>query len=82
MPAPLPRDLVQLQTAWDRTYAALAAPGPTGRSALRRRLLLLSVRLHWHPHWSSLSTGAAASQRLRLRALAQQHPTGTDGEQP
>ncbi|GGY13665.1 hypothetical protein GCM10010510_69640 [Streptomyces anandii JCM 4720] len=44
-----PDDLVQTQTAWNDTYQALAAPRPRNTTALRRRLLLLSVRLGGTP---------------------------------
>jgi hypothetical protein len=46
-----PDDLVQTQAAWNATYDALAAPRPRDTTALRRRLLRLSVRLWWHPYW-------------------------------
>ncbi|MFF3489415.1 hypothetical protein ACFYXC_40220 [Streptomyces sp. NPDC002701] len=49
---PFPHDLVQLQAAFNRTYAALAAPHPAGTAELRHRLLTLSARLWWHPFWS------------------------------
>lgn len=44
-----PDDLVQTQAACHATYDALAAPRPRDTTALRRRLLFLSVRLWWHP---------------------------------
>jgi hypothetical protein len=46
-----PDDLVQTQAAWNATYQALAAPRPRDTTALRRRLLRLSVRLWWDPYW-------------------------------
>ena len=64
---PFPLDLVRTQTAWTATYAALAAPGPGGTTALRRRLLRLSTRLHWHTHWAAHGAGPAG--RVELRAL-------------
>ncbi|OXY87467.1 hypothetical protein BEK98_43855 [Streptomyces diastatochromogenes] len=36
--APFPRDLIELQADWQRTYAALAVPRPVHTTALRRRL--------------------------------------------
>ncbi|MFF3208672.1 MULTISPECIES: hypothetical protein [unclassified Streptomyces] len=45
-------DLLQTQRAWNTTYRALAAPRPRNVTALRRRLLRLSVRLWWHPYWT------------------------------
>ncbi|WP_420709095.1 hypothetical protein [Streptomyces sp. AS58] len=38
-------DLAQTQAAWNAPYQALAAPHPRDATALRRRLLPLSVRL-------------------------------------
>ncbi|MET9373968.1 hypothetical protein ABZX98_07435 [Streptomyces sp. NPDC002992] len=67
---PFPLDLVRTQTAWTATYAALAAPGPGGTTVLRRRLLRLSTRLYWHPHWSALDAGPAG--RVELRALVRE----------
>ncbi|MFL1897833.1 hypothetical protein ACJWDR_01900 [Streptomyces tauricus] len=64
-----PHDLIQLQMAWNRTYAALAAPRPTaGHAKLRRRLVLLSARLYWHPFWSGPGRTPAARARLRIHA--------------
>ncbi|MFE9684060.1 hypothetical protein [Streptomyces sp. NPDC006285] len=56
-PGPFPHDLIQLQAAFNRTYDALAAPHPasahTAHAQLRRRLVVLSARLWWHPFWSA-----------------------------
>ncbi|MGC2997553.1 hypothetical protein ACPF8X_03890 [Streptomyces sp. G35A] len=61
-----PDDLVQTQAVWNATYDALAAPRPRDTTALRRRLLLLSVRLWWHPYWETApSVPAAARSELR-----------------
>lgn len=65
-----PDDLVQ-QAAWNATYQALAAPRPRDTTALRRRLLLLSVRLWWHPYWKTVPSVPAA--RSELRHLARAH---------
>jgi hypothetical protein len=63
-----PDDLVQTQTAWNATYEALAAPRPRDTTALRRRLLLLSVRLWWHPYWETVPSALAARSELRQLA--------------
>ncbi|MGW4984297.1 hypothetical protein [Streptomyces mirabilis] len=68
--APFPHDLVQLQAAWNRTYDALAAPHPAANTVLRRRLLMLSTRLWWHPFWSGPGRMPAARRELRSRARA------------
>ncbi|MFD5636977.1 hypothetical protein ACFWJM_22960 [Streptomyces sp. NPDC127077] len=65
-----PQDLVQLEVAWCRTYDALAAPRPAGRTALRRRLLVLSARLWCHPFWTGPGRMPAARLELRRRARA------------
>ncbi|OPG10968.1 hypothetical protein B1R27_00180 [Streptomyces sp. GKU 895] len=66
-----PDDLVQTQAAWNATYQALAAPSPRNTTTLRRRLLLLSVRLWWHPYWETVPSVPAA--RSELRDLARAH---------
>ncbi|MEW2121792.1 hypothetical protein AB0945_43085 [Streptomyces sp. NPDC005474] len=63
-----PDDLVQTQHAFNATYAALTAPHPRDTTALRRRLLRLSVRLAWHPYWNTALSVPAA--RTELRQLA------------
>ncbi|MGW3459851.1 hypothetical protein ACWDE9_09750, partial [Streptomyces olivaceoviridis] len=63
-----PDDLVRTQAAWNATYQALAAPRHRDTAALRRRLLLLSVRLWWHPYWETVPLVPAA--RAELRQLA------------
>ncbi|MDA5279918.1 hypothetical protein NOD94_004940 [Streptomyces sp. Isolate_45] len=64
-----PTDLVDLQEEWLRTYDALAAlPGGAGATALRRRLILLSCRLHAHPYWSAPGRSRAAGTALRRQA--------------
>ncbi|WSQ06336.1 hypothetical protein OG604_50745 [Streptomyces sp. NBC_01231] len=68
-----PDDLVQMQHAWNAAYEAPAAPRPRDTATLRRRLLLLSVRLTWHPYWRSLSSVPAA--RAELRQLARTRGT-------
>ncbi|MGW8634999.1 hypothetical protein [Streptomyces sp. NPDC055793] len=66
-----PNDLMQTQAAWNATCDALAAPRPRDKTALRRRLLLLSVRLWWHPYWETVPSAPAA--RSELRHLARAH---------
>ncbi|GGS94245.1 hypothetical protein GCM10010206_66160 [Streptomyces cinerochromogenes] len=60
-----PDGLVRTQAAWNTTYQAVAAPGPRDTTALRRRLLLLSVRLWWHPYWETAPSVPAARSALR-----------------
>ncbi|MFE6165978.1 hypothetical protein ACFQ7F_44580 [Streptomyces sp. NPDC056486] len=61
----LPEDLVTAQRAWERTYRSLADPANRQRTtALRRRLLELSVQVWWHPYWQQ----AGAGQRAALRS--------------
>ncbi|WP_331750563.1 hypothetical protein [Streptomyces albidoflavus] len=66
-----PDDLVQTQAAWNTTYDALAAPRPRDTTALRRRLLLLSAQLWWHPYWATAPSLPRA--RSELRRLARTH---------
>ncbi|MFJ8941091.1 hypothetical protein ACIRL0_36155 [Streptomyces sp. NPDC102365] len=66
-----PDDLVQTQAAWNATYDALAAPRPRDTTALRCRLLRLSVRLWRHPYWETVPSVSAA--RSELRHLARGH---------
>ncbi|MEU4084357.1 hypothetical protein [Streptomyces aureus] len=63
-----PDDLVQLEVAWCRTYDALAVSRPVANTRLRRRLLVLSARLWWHPFWSGPGRMPAARLELRRRA--------------
>ncbi|MFJ3235872.1 hypothetical protein [Streptomyces sp. NPDC086787] len=62
--------MVQTQAAWNATYDALAAPRLRDTSALRRCLLLLSVRLWWHPYWETAPSVSAARSELRHFARA------------
>lgn len=62
MSHPIPDDLVRMQREWTATYRRLA--DQPGRTVLRRRLIHLSVRLHFHP----LLKSAAARTELRRRA--------------
>jgi hypothetical protein len=63
-----PDDLVQTQAAFNATYDALAAPHRCDTTALRRRLLRLSVRLWWHPYWETARPAPAARTELRQTA--------------
>lgn len=67
-----PDDLVQIQAAFNATYLALAAPGPRDTTALRRRLLRLSVRLWWHPYWQAAPSVPTARCELRRLARARE----------
>ncbi|MET9648605.1 hypothetical protein [Streptomyces syringium] len=69
-PPTYPDDLVQAQRHWNTTYQALAAvPRPQNTTALRRRLQQLSVRIWWHPFWST-SPGGPRAGRVELGRLA------------
>ncbi|MCX4524035.1 hypothetical protein OHA69_41325 [Streptomyces anulatus] len=65
---PFPDDLVRAQREWHDTYRALAVPRPRRATELRRRLLLLSVRIEWHPFWST-PAGWTPAARVELRRL-------------
>ncbi|MFG2703164.1 hypothetical protein [Streptomyces sp. NPDC048386] len=70
-----PEDLIAAQCAWDRTYRALADPARRGTTtALRRRLLRLSVQVWWHPYWSTDSAGPR--DRVALRGQARELESG------
>ncbi|MFZ4277913.1 hypothetical protein ACOZFM_34990 [Streptomyces arboris] len=64
-----PDDLIHAQQQWHDTYRALAAPRPRRTTELRRRLLRLSVRIHWHPFWST-PAGRMPAGRVELRQRA------------
>lgn len=74
-----PPDLVAAQREWHRTYAALAAPAPADPTTLRRRLLLLSTRIWWHPAWGS--PGRRTSRGPEVAALRRRAREGPTGEQ-
>ncbi|MEU6481070.1 hypothetical protein ABZ858_30185 [Streptomyces sp. NPDC047017] len=65
-----PDDLVPMQAGWNATCDALAAPRLRDTTALRRRLLRLSVRLWWHPYWETASSPPSARSELRRLARA------------
>ncbi|MEU6993987.1 hypothetical protein ABZ953_25455 [Streptomyces sp. NPDC046465] len=58
----IPHELIRTQREWTLTYEKLA--DQPGRTVLRRRLIHLTARLHFHP---CLRDPAA---RMRLRRLA------------
>ncbi|MFH9038113.1 hypothetical protein ACH4FA_01870 [Streptomyces sp. NPDC017966] len=65
-----PEDLVTAQQAWSRTYRSLADPANRQRTtALRRRLLQLSVQVRWHPYWKQAGNGQRAALRSSARDL-------------
>ncbi|MFD4224654.1 hypothetical protein [Streptomyces griseus] len=66
---PFPDDLIRAQQEWHATYRALAVPRPRHATELRRRLLMLSVRIHWHPFWST-PAGWTPAARVELRRRA------------
>ncbi|MEV0776302.1 hypothetical protein [Streptomyces sp. NPDC050428] len=75
----LPDDLVHARRAFTATYKALATPRPgQDRTALRRRLLQLSVRICWHSYWTTSHTGPADRAQLRKAARACPDPEGLD----
>nr|WP_245877575.1 hypothetical protein [Streptomyces glaucescens] len=57
--------MVQTRDAWNATCNALAAPHRRDTTALRRRLLRLSVRLWWHPYGETIRSAPAARTELR-----------------
>ncbi|MFE2329736.1 hypothetical protein ACFXD5_38550 [Streptomyces sp. NPDC059385] len=68
-PFRFPDDLVALQTSWLLTYDALAqTPANVGTTALRQRLIVLSLRLHTHPFWASSGRRPASGFELRHQA--------------
>lgn len=66
---PFPDDLVQTQRAWHAAYRELATSRPRHTTELRRRLLVLSVRIQWHPFWSTPG-GRVPAARVELKRLA------------
>ncbi|MFF2173261.1 hypothetical protein [[Kitasatospora] papulosa] len=72
---PFPDDLIHAQQAWHATYRQLATPRPRHTTALRRRLLVLSVRIQWHPFWSTPS-GRVPAARVELRRMARRQGHG------
>ncbi|EHM25682.1 MULTISPECIES: hypothetical protein [Streptomyces] len=69
---PFPDDLIRAQREWHAICRALAVPRPRHATELRRRLLMLSVRIHWHPFWST-PAGWTPAARVALRQQACGH---------
>ncbi|MER7763044.1 hypothetical protein [Streptomyces sp. NPDC097619] len=68
-PFRFPDDLVALQASWLLTYDAPAqAPAGVGTTALRRRLIALSLSLHTHPFWASPGLRPSGGFELRHQA--------------
>ncbi|MFF5273776.1 hypothetical protein [Streptomyces sp. NPDC000133] len=66
----LPEDLITAQRAWERTYRSLADPANRQQTtALRRRLLKLSVKVWWHPYWQQAGTAQRGALRPSKREL-------------
>ncbi|MFF0059580.1 hypothetical protein ACFYRI_34880 [Streptomyces microflavus] len=57
---------IRAQEQWHTTYRALSVPRPRRTTELRRRLLALSARNHWHPFWTT-PAGRMPAARLELR---------------
>ncbi|POX43070.1 hypothetical protein C3486_02300 [Streptomyces sp. Ru73] len=62
-----PQDLIELQRARNHAYEELA-DRPHNPTVLRRRLLRLCTRLHWHPYFrASAGRGPRARAELQMR---------------
>ncbi|WP_049580642.1 hypothetical protein [Streptomyces sp. SBT349] len=69
-----PDDLVRDQLAWNHAYRQLAACRPAEYAVLRRRLLHLSCRIAFHPHWAGRRSSAGWAElrhHVRRREAAQ-----------
>ncbi|MFI0742422.1 hypothetical protein ACH4PU_30750 [Streptomyces sp. NPDC021100] len=78
--ATFPHDLVQAQRDWITTYQALAAtPRSNATTALRRRMLRLSVRIFCHPYWSA-GPGRSSAGQVELRRQARSAEAHRAGE--
>ena len=60
-----PEDLVRDQHAWNHVYRRLATCGPEEYAVLRRRLLHLSGRIAFHPHWAGRRSAAGWAELRR-----------------
>lgn len=69
---PFPDDLIRAQREWYVVYRALAVPRPRRATELRRRLLMLSTRIEWHPFWST-PDGWTPAARVELRRQTRQN---------
>jgi hypothetical protein len=64
-----PHDLLAAERERRAVYRRLSAPAPRQTTALRRRLLRLTGRVWFHPHWAAYTSGVPAARvELRLRA--------------
>ncbi|MGW7329275.1 hypothetical protein ACWGIU_11930 [Streptomyces sp. NPDC054840] len=71
-----PEDLIALQATWLDTYTALAkVPAGAGTTPLRRRLIMLSCRLHTHPYWTAHGGSRGTWTELRRQARARRWTT-------
>ncbi|MEU7103360.1 hypothetical protein AB0A66_34215 [Streptomyces longwoodensis] len=69
--------MLQTQADLERDLSSALPPRPRDTTALRRRLLLLSVRLSWHPYWETVPSVPAA--RSDLRHLARHRIVALNG---
>ncbi|GAB2891882.1 hypothetical protein [Streptomyces mayteni] len=65
-----PDDLVRDQHAWNHAYQRLSTCRPEEYAVLRRRVLHLSCRIAYHPHWAGRRSPAGWAE---LRRYTQQH---------
>jgi hypothetical protein len=63
-----PHDLLNAERERSAVYRELAPAGPRRTTALRRRLLRLSVRVWFHPYWDTRPPAVPAARELRRRA--------------
>lgn len=61
-----PEDLVAAQRSRAATYEALARPGTTATTRLRRRLLHLSTAVYFHPSWARPRPAAGRAELAGL----------------
>lgn len=64
-----PHDLLNAERERSAVYRELTTAGPRRTTALRRRLLQLSVQVWCHPYWDTRAAGAPAA-RAELRRQA------------
>lgn len=63
------------QRAWHVAYRELSSPSPRHAAELRRRLLDLSCRIHWHPFWST-PPGRSSAAPCGAEAMRPRQPGG------
>ncbi|MFE5628286.1 hypothetical protein [Streptomyces sp. NPDC056543] len=68
-----PDDLVSAQRSWAATYEALARPGATATTRLRRRLLHLSTAVYFHPYWARPRPTAGRAELTALVRAEREH---------